>query len=344
MRCPLVLRGMESSTLDDEEPTMWHAYWQAVVGRDFISRASLIRQIRSRLLGAHRKRGRELLYYLVLPSEIHLISSLPKGDSLASLANGLSNVIARRVRQADGTLGAVFRDRYHAQRIEGVELLRGEVRMLAWRPISTGRSNSPSNYAHSALRVILGLSLAEGFLAAPLLDHLGGSVPLGRLALRQELASQPSDLEVLRWELAKGLAAARGSVGPAGAMARNVSGPAAALVAASSTKSIEGALGLLELWVVARLGLPPLTSLGEQRGFLASRARALVASLAVQSGLCPASSVARHFGRAKATVSEQMTALRNRPADKAILAMSMDRIVGEAVELAMHWTKTGGHS
>lgn len=325
---------MERSILDGEAPKVWHIYWQAVVGRDLVGDAALVKQIRARVLGAHAAHGRELLYYVVLPREIHLLSLLPNGDSAVSLGNGLSNVIAKRVRQTDGTAGAVFRDRYQAQWIKDLEGLRSEVRMLAWRPVSLKLTAVPSNYAFAALRAILGLSLGEGLHVTALLEHLGGTVPLGRIALRRALAIQPSDLEKLQWELGKGLISARGTVGDAGAVARQVKGAAAALVAASASKSIDGALELLELWVATRLGLPLHLPLAEQRGFLASRGRALVACMAVQLRLCPGSYAARHFRRAKATLSEQMSRIRNRPADKTVLAIPADRIVSEAVALA----------
>lgn len=325
---------MDRSIFDGEGSRVWHIYWQAVVGRDLVCDTSLVKQIRTRVLGAHLAPGRELLYYLILPREIHLLSLLPRGDSAASLGNGLSNMIAKRVRQADGTLGAVFRDRYHAQWIDDVQLLRNEVRMLAWRPVSAGQSASPSSFAHAALRAVLGLSLGDGFHATPLLEHLGGTVPLGRIALRRALAAQPSDLEVLQWELGKGLVSARGVVGPAGSVARHVKGPAAALVAASAGRTIDGALKLLELWVATRLGLHNAPSLAQRKGSLGSRGRALVASLAVRCGLCSASYVARHFGRAKATLSEQIAAVRRRPQDQQILGTPMARIVAEAVALA----------
>lgn len=324
---------MDRSISDGEARRVWHIYWQAVVDRDLVSHAALARQIRARLLGAHQAAGRELLYYLILPREIHLLSLLPTGDSAASLGNGLSNMIAKRVRQTDGALGAVFRDRYQAHSIDDVHRLRGEVRMLAWRPVSLKCSAVPSNYAFAALRAILGLNVAEGLHVNALLEHLDDTAPLGRVALRRALASPPSELEVLQWELSKGLASARGKAGAAGSIARQVRGPAAALVAASPGKSIDGALDLLELWVATTLGLPPLPPLAERHGFDASRARALVASLAVQLGLCPASYVASYFRRAKATLSEQMSAIRTRPADKAILAVPADRIVREVVSL-----------
>lgn len=327
-------KGMERSIVDGEAPRVWHICWQAVEGRDLVCKESLVNQIRARLLGAHRAPGRELLYYLLLSREIHLLSSLSTADSVGALVNGLSNMIAKRVREADGTLGPVFSGRYRAQLIDGVEILRGEVRMLAWRPVSTGQSAYPSNFAHAALRAILGLNFVEGFHALALLKLLGGTVPLGRIALRRVLAVRPSNLEVLQWELAKGMVSARGTVGPVGPVARHVAGAAAALVAANSSKSIDGALGLLELWVGTRLGLPSAPALAAGKGAQAARGRALVACLAVQSGLCSASSVARYFGRAKATLSEQTTAIRRRPADQAILALPMEKIAREAIALA----------
>lgn len=325
---------MDRSIFDGKASKVWHIYWQAVVGRDLIGDAALARQIRARLLGAHLAQGRELLYYLVLPREMHVLSVLPNGDSAGSLGNGLSNMIAKRVRQTDGTPGAVFRERYQAQRIGDVQVLHDEVRMLAWRPVCLTLSAVPSNYAFSALRAILGLSLAEGLHVTALLEHLGGTVPLGRVALRRALAVQPSDLERLQWELNKGLVSARGTVGATGAIARHVKGAAAALVAASASKSIDGALELLELWVTTKIALPLSPPLAEQRGFLASRGRALVASLAMRIGLCPASYAARYFRRAKATLSEQMSAIRKKPADSSILSTPADRIVREAIELA----------
>jgi hypothetical protein len=325
---------MERSITDGEASRICHIYWQAVAGRDLVRSALLVRQIRDRLLGAHRAHGRELLYYLVLPREIHLLSLLANTDSAASLCNGLSNMIAKRVRESDGDLGPVFSGRYRAQWLASPELLGSELRMLAWRPVSAGQCASPSNYPHAALRIILGLSLANGFHAAALLERLGSSVPLGRIALRQALATRPSELEVLQWELVKGMASARGSVGPVGPVLRHVSGAAAVLVAASAGKTIDGALELLELWVQTRLGLGSDVPLANAAGFKGSRGRALVACLAVRCALCSASSVARHFGRAKATLSERMAAARKRPADQAILALPMDKIVREAIDLA----------
>jgi hypothetical protein len=61
--------------------------------------------------------------------------------------------------------------------------------------------------------------------------------------------------------------------------------------------------------------------------------RALVASLAVQLDLCSAASVARHFKRAKATLSERMAACRLQPEDQWILGTPLGRIVEEAIDL-----------
>ena len=65
----------------------------------------------------------------------------------------------------------------------------------------------------------------------------------------------------------------------------------------------------------------------------AAKVGALVAGLAVNHRLCSAASVARHFHRAKATLSEQMTACRSRPADQLILATPLRRILDESASL-----------
>jgi len=327
---------MERSIFDSNGSAVWHVYWQATPGRDLLFSPALAERIRHRLLDAHRRSGRGLLYYLLMPRELHLLSSLPAGDSAGALATGMLNVISRWVREVDGASGSVFAGRYRAQRIVNVESLCDEVRMLAWRPVATGLSIAPTNYGHSALRAVLGLCLSDGFHAAALLDHMGGSVADGRSELRQALANKPSALEILQWELGKGLVSARGTVGIAGPTSKLVSGAAAILVAASKDRTIDGALKLLERWVEVKLGLRPGAAGSSSRSHEASRARALVANLALRAGLCSASSVARHFGRAKATLSVQMAASRARAADQAVLAILMEQVVREAIALASH--------
>ena len=327
---------MEHSTHDVDSPRAWHIYWQAALGRDLLFGPALAEKIRGRLIAAHRVAGRKLLYYLLMPREIHLISTLQQDDAPGSFAAGVSNVIGKWVREADGSFGPVFAGRYHAQPVGSVAALRSEVRMLAWRPVAAGLQDAPTNYGNSALKAILGLCLPNGFNATALFDWLGSSVPVERSALQRELASEPSNLEVVQWELAKGLVSARGTVGPSGLMARHVRGAAATLVAASGDRSVDGALKLLDRWVEVKLGLRGGHGLSSRKGLDGARGRALVASLAMRSGLCSAASVARHYGRAKATLSEQMTASNSRSADQAILCIPMEQVVREAIALATH--------
>lgn len=333
---------MENSIRNDDRPTAWHIYWHAALGRDLLLLPELVERIRNRLLAAHEVAGRNFLYYLLMPSEIHLISTLRPQDSTARFATGVSNVIGRWVREADGAFGPVFAGRYQAQRIDTVEALRSEVRMLAWRPVAAELQAAPTNYGNSALRAILGLCLPNGFHATALFDWLGGSVPQERAALQRVLAVKPSNLEIVQWELAKGLVSARGTVGPSGAMARRVRGAAAGLVAASRDRSVDGALRLLDRWVEVKLGLHGGQGLSSRTGLDGARGRALVANLAMKSGLCSAASVARHYGRAKATLSEQMAASSRRAADQAILSIPMEQIVREAIALATHPGAGGG--
>jgi len=97
--------------------------------------------------------------------------------------------------------------------------------------------------------------------------------------------------------------------------------------------NVGGALNLLESWVKARLGIAAQINLKSAVDPAATRGRALVACLAMDHGLCSAATVARHFGRARSTLSEQMTACRTHVADRQILGIAANRIVEEATGL-----------
>ena len=326
---------MDASIFDDDALRTWHVYWQAAVGRNLFGTPALARRIRSRLLGAHRAPQRKLFFFLFTGSEIHLLTALPADDKPDAIAHGVANVVARWVRDADGLRGSVFAGPYQTHRIQSADQLLEEVRMLSWRPVSLGLCFAPTSFAHSALRCAVGLDWVEGFDPSLLHRLLGNSLLEGRSALRSLVSRRPSEIESLQWELEHGISLASGAIGPLGPMSREVRGAAAALVASSDTKSITGALALLERWVEVKLSARDGQSLVGRKDHQAAKARALVANLAVQSGLCSASAVARHYGRAKATLSEQMAASRKRPRDRQILAMPTSRIVQEALALAI---------
>jgi hypothetical protein len=324
---------MESSDSTSTPSVTWHIVWQAVEGRDLLASPALADRIRLRLLDAHRRPDRALLHYLLTPTEIHLLSRLPAGTSPGDVARAIGNIVARWVRQAQGVLGIVFAGRYRAYAIESDEAARNEFRMLAWRPVALRLCRAPVHYSNSALRTTLGLKRALGFDALAPLRLFGGSVPEARTALRNRIAKRPDAIELRQWELTRGMALAPGYAGTFSLMTRQVQGMAAALVAASESQGIDGALGLLERWVLLKLGCRGIDSLAALSSPAGARGRALVASLAVQLDLCSAASVARHFKRAKATLSERMAACRLQPEDQWILGMPLGRIVEEAIDL-----------
>lgn len=323
---------METFARTDDGQTVWHLCWQAAKGRDLLVDPSLLGRIRGRLLSAHEPRGRDLLHYLLMPSEIHVLCSLPEGLSPELIAREVASLVSRWVREVDATRGPVFAARYHAHRIDSLTLLRHEVRMLAWRPVAMKLCARPSYYTKSSLRNTLGLGRARDFNAKPLLNLFDPAIREARMAIRDAVRGRPTRLELREWELNHGLALATGTDGNSAAIAREVRGTAATLVAAAGPEGIDGALGLLERWVAHRLGLSR-TCLSTLPGADGARARALVAGLAVQAGLCTAAAVARRFKRAKATLCEQMSASRSRLADQAILAVPVDQIVREVLAL-----------
>lgn len=316
------------------DASVWHLCWQAAVGRDFLGHASLPLRIRYRLIDAHAGHGRLLLDYLLLPTEIHVVSALAPRDSPGKVARAVGNVIARWVRDVQPVRSPVLAGPHRATRIGSLPELREHVRMLAWRPVHLKLCRTPTHHTHGSVRVALGGSVGHGFNAWPLLSLFGDTIQGSRAALRQWLAGRPSADAVRYWELTRGLALATGSIGPQPTMARELrAAGAAALVAAAGRAGIDGALRLLETWVAARLDARGGLDLRTHAGPLAARGRALVACLAVDHRLCSAASVARHFSRAKATLSERMAACRRCTADQAILRVPIARIVEESLAL-----------
>jgi hypothetical protein len=323
-------------------PTMWHLCWQAAIGREFFAEPSLYGRVRDRLIDAHRREGRVLIDYVLLPTEIHVVAEIPPGDSVGRVARAVGNVVARWVRATQPVRGPVLAGPYRAHRIGSATEQREEARMLAWRAVFLGLCVTPAHHPHGAHRIALGLTPGEGFDARPLLRVFGVSVPEARAALRAWVAQRPSDQERQVWELSRGLVLAVGSAGarrPTSAQeARRMA--AAMLVAAGgagrdgeSAGGIEGALALLDLWVAAKLNLRGARALHAASDAVGARGRGLVGCLAAEHGLCSAATVARHFQRAKATLSEQMAARRASAADRQIIATPVDRIVEEALAL-----------
>jgi hypothetical protein len=324
---------MEDSAPTSAPSVVWHIVWQVTPGRDLLASAALAGRIRARLLGAHRRPGRELLHYLLTPTEMHLLSRLPAGESPGDVARAIGNIVARWVRQAQCIAGLVFCGRYRAYPVESDASVRDEFRVLAWRPVSLGLCCAPTHHASSSLRTTLGLSRVDGFNLLNPLRLFGDGVPEARNALRGAIARRPSVIEMRRWELARGMVLARVADGTFSSGRRPLSGLAASLVATSQPQGVDGALLLLQRWVSSKLGLKDGDGLAARHSPAGARVRALVAMLAVQLDLCSAAAAARHFRRAKATLSERMAACRHAPEDQAILRLPLRRIVAEAIDL-----------
>ncbi|MDP1533372.1 MAG: hypothetical protein Q8L92_07295, partial [Rubrivivax sp.] len=266
--------------------------------------------------------------------EIHVLAQLPPGEVSSDLARAIGNVVSRWVRQAQPVRSPVLAGPHLAHRISSMAELRSDVRMLAWRPVHLGLCSAPGHHAHGALRIALGLTPVQGFDSRWLLQLFGDTVPLARAALRAWVARRPNERVWREWELMRGLSLVTGSVGPQPNMARPVRSAGGAALVAAGGNGIDGALGLLKIWVALKLGLRSAADLRDRAGSISARGRALVACLAVRHDLCSAASVARYYGRAKATLSEQMTACKARQADRPILATPAQRIVDEAQALA----------
>jgi len=310
------------------EPLVQSICWQAAIGRDFCSEPPLVAQIRGRLIDAHRIRGRRLIAYVLLRSEIQTVSLVQPPETVQSVARSISGMAARWVRRYQPVRSPVFAGPYRARMLATDEEVRREALMLAWRPVHLGLCRTPSHYAYGFLRPAIGRVPAHGFDTRPLLRLFGSSPPPARAAMQAWLEDAPSDEQWREWELTHGLALpVRDEQSSA---ARAFSDAAAALVAAGGTFNVDGALKVLEVWVAARLDPKRRWNLHEGSDPMAARGRALVACLAVRFRIASASAVARHYARAKATLSEQMTRCRARPADRQLIAMPPSQILEEA--------------
>jgi hypothetical protein len=321
-----ILQAMDKP--QDPLSTTWHLCWRAAVGREYPD--FLHARIRARIIDAHRRKGRVLLSFLILPGEIHTISSVCQDDSASALARSIGPLIARWVRATSATHSHVFAGAYQAQQLDATTALRKAVCLLALRPVTVGVCQSPSHCDKGVIRVALGLSAPEGFDARPLLQLFGPSVPEARAELRAWLSQRPSAAELSQWELSMGFLMSKGlsienreTARPARSIA------AAALLAAASEPSVDSALRLLDTWVRAKLGIQGVSSLRSATGQPGAHARAVVAELAVRNKLCSADAVARHFGRARSTLCEQMAAVRKSAMHSRLIVTPAHRVIAE---------------
>lgn len=296
--------------------------------------AAMADRIRARLITAHEKRSRVLIDYVILPSEIHLISGVFDGDAPGDIARAIGNFVSRWVREARSFRSPIMGGPFHACLLQSDAEVMHEIRMFAWRPVELGLCRGPTFHAHSALRAALGLRHHEGFDARPLLRYFGSSTTDARMALGRWIAQRPSRLAWQSWELARGLALApsRGGAEPSGF--KVVKTPeAAALLALAGDGGVEAALELLVKWVSRKLGVSARLDLVKDRGAHAARGRAIVARIAAGHRLCSFAFVASYFGRGKSTLSEQVAASRLRKVDSRIAATPMASIIEELASM-----------
>ncbi len=312
----------------------WHVWWLTARGCVFFEDRETCDRIRVLLLDAHAGRGRVLVDFVVLPTEIHVLSQTAPGEDGSAIARSIGHVVARWARAVSRTQGSALAGPYRARRIDSTEALRAEVRMLAWRPVLLGACVTPSYYPHGGFRVAIGLSPADGFPCEPLLRLFGPLRLEARVALRCWVASRPPPRECQQWELDHGLTLATGTVGPMQHMAREVRGAAAGFVAAGGQGTVDGALQLLSVWAAVKVGIGASDDLRNSSHAASARARALVALLAMRHKLCSAACVARYFGRAKSTLSEKCAAMRRSPGTRAVLETPPRQIVEEALGLS----------
>lgn len=315
---------------DASSSSTWHLHWQAAVGRSFLIDPMLAPRIRDRLITAHTRRGRVLVNYTILPSEIHLIANIEADDSPGEVAGSIGNAVSRWVHEVHRIRSPVMAGPFRSVRLDSGDAVRHEIRMLAWRPVELRLCRGPTFHPHNALRIALGMRRSDGFDSRPLLRLFGDNPIDARPALTKWISRRPTEQDWRAWELARGLelAPSRGGPSPTGFRAVKTQG-AAALVAMAGQGGVEAALCLLAHWVSTKVAANGDVDLHTGQDAQAVRGRSLVARVAAQHALCSSAFVARYFKRAKATLSEQVAASRRREADTMLVNTPIDRIVEE---------------
>ena len=148
---------MANLVLEEGGSATWHLCWQAAMGREIFADAALYLRVQRRLLNAHQRQGRALVDYLMLPREIHVISTLQPGDSPGRVARAIGNVVSRWVQETLPVRSPVFAGPYRSMPISNVDELRHAARMFAWRPVVSGntairrqgRPHAPGRSSHS---------------------------------------------------------------------------------------------------------------------------------------------------------------------------------------------------
>lgn len=313
----------------------WSLGWKAAPGRDFLAHERMAEKIKDRLIEAHRQPGRQLLFYVVMPAEIHVVARIVGRESVVSIVRSCGHILSRWVREVHVLPGPAFASKCRAAPLESPQLLCREIQMLAWRPVRLGLSPRPLLYPHTALRGLGHDKVRQGIEATSLLNLLGDAADEPRRTLDELLRTRPADEAWRAWELSRGLAqpTAQQDYVSSTAMPRLVDAEAATLIAAGGGYGVEGALAVLDAWVCAKID--PAGRLNVATGALGQRvrARALVACLAVEHRLCSAVFVARHYGCTKGTLSVQMARCRTRPQDRKLIDTPLERILSDMTEL-----------
>lgn len=259
------------------------------------------------------KRG-ALLTYLFLPQEAHFIVRLSAEDAVAQFAQRFAQVYARARNRATRDRGHVFGGHYKSIPLTSPVALAEDVWLLFWRPVALKLVATPRRYPHSSLRALLNIVPPRRLQLAAVRHAFGAQHHTAIGALRAAMRRRPGEKELQKWEQVIGVVSYR--------------------IATAADVDPDVALSAIESWSAWQSSLGSLAALRHGRSAAAARARALVACVATASGLCTASALARHYGYARSTLSEHMTACRADHDNQRLLATPVAQILAAAAAAA----------
>ncbi|MFP4561660.1 MAG: transposase [Thiohalorhabdus sp.] len=259
--------------------------------------------------------GHRIHAYCWEPSRLHLLLEVDEVP-LPKIMQNLSFRFTRRANKHRGRSGHLFQGRYKALLLDPEAYLLQMVRYIHARPATAGLATDPASYPWSGHRAYLDEEqvgwLTRERVLAELADRPGRARREYARFVEEGLAGPQCSWSPL--EAAQG-----GCLGGADFRTRQGDPP-------EPPQPLAGRIAAVEAAVSGYFGLSVERLRSGDRGHLASRARAVVAYLAIETGASTLSEAAERMNRDVATMSNAVGRLRGRLAFDPRFAAEVDRL------------------
>lgn len=165
---------------------------RGVIYRDDRDRRSFL-ELLTRVRERHRWR---ILAYCLMGNHYHLLVQIHEPD-LASGMRDLNGIYAQTFNRRHARVGHLMQGRYGARLVQEDEHLLPVVRYIVRNPVRAGFCTSPSAWAWSSQRALLGQAPAWFLDTEALLSHYGRTREAARARYREHTEDEGPDVEPL---------------------------------------------------------------------------------------------------------------------------------------------------